>query len=151
LQPGLADLLTEDATTQNFHLCQTKVSGLSLIPAGMTSKNPADLLGSERFSNLIDDLRKHFDWIVLDSSPVLPVTDPCLGARVASGVLMVVNASHTARQAVTDAVERLETAGATLVGAMLNRVVINRAESYFTYYRQDYKNLRVQPTGNSRA
>ena len=137
-EPGLADVLTGKTPTCYFR--RTKVFGLWLMPAGSVSQNPADLLGSETFSKLIDQFRRHFDWIVLDSPPVLAVTDPCLIARVASGVLLVVDCSHTTRDVAFDAVERLDAVGATLVGAVLNRVVLGRrGRSYLPYYRREYK------------
>jgi receptor protein-tyrosine kinase len=102
--------------------------------------NPADLLGSNRFAKLIEQLRSHFDWIVLDSSPVLAVADPCVIARVASGVLLVVDSGRTPREVATAAVERLEAVRAPLLGAMLNRVAVDRrSESYFPYYNGSYK------------
>ena len=131
-QPGLADVLTGKTTTHDFR--KTKVSGLWLMPAGSASQNPADLLGSESFGQLIDNLRRHFDWIVIDSPPVLAVTDPCLIARVASGVLLVVDCQHTPREVALAAVERLEVVGANLVAAMLNRVVLDRRGNSYVQY-----------------
>ena len=60
------------------------------MPSGIPSRQAADLLGSDRFRQLIECFREQFDWIVLDSPPVLSVTDACLITRVASGVLFVV-------------------------------------------------------------
>jgi capsular exopolysaccharide synthesis family protein len=137
-QPGLADVLTGKASSREFR--KTKVSELWLMPAGSASSNPADLLGSARFSKLIEELRAHFDWLVLDSSPVLAVADPCVIARVASGVLLVVDCGRTPREVASAAVQRLEAVRAPLLGAMLNRVVLNlRGESCLPYYHRDYK------------
>jgi len=136
-QPGLADVLAGKTSGRDFR--KTKVSGLWLMPAGSVFSNPADLLGSNRFSKLIEQLRSHFDWIVLDSSPVLAVADPCVIARVASGVLLVVDSGRTPREVATAAVERLEAVRAPLLGAMLNRVAVDRrSESYFPYYDGSY-------------
>jgi polysaccharide biosynthesis transport protein len=137
-QPGLADVLAGKTSSRDFR--KTKVPGLWLMPAGSVFSNPADLLGSTRFSKLIEQLRSRFDWIVLDSSPVLAVADPCVIARVASGVLLVVDSGRTPREVATAAVQRLEAVRAPLLGAMLNRVAIDRrGESYLPYYSGDYK------------
>jgi capsular exopolysaccharide synthesis family protein len=137
-QPGLADVLTGKTSTCDFR--RTKVPGLWLMPAGTAFSNPADLLASARFSKLIEELRAHFDWLVLDSSPVLAVADPCVIARVASGVLLVVDCGRTSRDVAIAAVERLEAVRAPLLGAMLNRVALDRrGESYLPYYHQTYK------------
>jgi capsular exopolysaccharide synthesis family protein len=138
LEPGLADVLAGKPTTHHFRT--TKVPGLWLMPAGHTSRNPANLLGSENFGKLLVYLRTHFEWIVLDSPPVLAVTDPCLMARGVSGVLLVVDCSHTAREVASAAVDRLQAVGAPILGAALNRVVLDqRGESYLPYYHQAYE------------
>jgi capsular exopolysaccharide synthesis family protein len=142
-QPGLADVLTGKTSTCDFR--KTNVSGLWLMTAGTAFSSPADLLASARFSKLIEELRAHFDWLVLDSSPVLAVADPCVIARVASGVLLVVDCGRTPREVATAAVERLEAVGAPLLGAMLNRVVLDRrGESYLPYYHRNYKSYYPQ-------
>jgi len=137
-QPGLADVLAGKTSTCDFR--QTNVHGLWLMTAGSGIGNPADLLGSTRFSRLIEELRAHFDWIVLDSSPVLAVADPCVIARVASGVLLVVDCGRTSRDVAAAAIERLEGVRAPLLGAMLNRAVLDRRDdSYLPYYHRTYK------------
>ena len=142
-EPGLADVLTGKTSTCDFR--QTNVPGLWLMTAGSARGNPADLLGSARFSRLIEELRAHFDWLVLDSSPVLAVADPCVIARVASGVLLVVDCARTPRDVATAAIERLQAVRAPVLGAMLNRVEINRrGESYLPYYHRNYKSYYPQ-------
>ena len=148
-QPGLADVLMAKTTNGVFR--KTKVPGLWLMPAGSASGNPSDLLGSVGFSELIQDIRNRFDWVVLDSSPVLAVTDPCLIARVVSGVLLVVDCRHTTREVAAAAVERLDSVQANLVGAMLNRVMLkSRGKSYLPYYHRDYKTYDPQQEGSFR-
>jgi capsular exopolysaccharide synthesis family protein len=137
-QPGLADVLMGRTTSHDLR--DTYVPGLWLMPAGSASGNPSDLLGSVTFTELISDLRSRFDWVVLDSPPVLAVTDPCLIARAASGVLLVVDCGRTTRTVAAAAVERLDSVRAALVGAMLNRVVLDRkGASYLPYYHREYK------------
>ncbi len=136
-RPGLTDVLRGKATHDAIH--ETKVPRLWLIPSGNPSRHAADLLGSQRFSQLIECFRQQFDWIVLDSPPVLPVTDACLMTRVASGVLFVVESGKTSRDIARAAVERLDAVGANLVGALLNGAELGkRGESYLPYYHRDY-------------
>ena len=147
-EPGLADVLK--GKTSPGDLRRTKLSNLWLMPAGSSVSNPADLLGSDRFNKVIEYLRKQFDWIVLDSPPVLAVTDPCVIARVASGVLLVVHCDRTSRNLASAAVERLDAVGANVLGAMLNRVVLRRGGEYLPYYSRDYRYLsgfRPRPRG----
>jgi len=120
---------------------KTKVSRLWLMPSGSAHRNPADLLGSERFSKLIDSMRTQVDWVVMDSPPVLAVADACVIARVAAGVLFIVGSGQTSRELACAAVERLDAVGANVVGAVLNRAALNRrGQSYLPYYHRDYQN-----------
>jgi succinoglycan biosynthesis transport protein ExoP len=147
-QPGLTNTLTGTATMNAFR--KTKVPRLWLLPSGNASRNPADLLGSERFGQLIDLFRTQFDWVVLDSPPVLAVTDPCLIARVASGVLFVVGCGQTSRESGSAAVARLRAAGGTVVGALLNRAVLDKSgPAYLSYYHRDYQAYYPQRDGSS--
>jgi capsular exopolysaccharide synthesis family protein len=146
-KPGLADVLSGKTSSRDFR--KTKVSGLWLMPAGTPLRNPADLLGSPRFTKLIEELRAHFDWIVLDSPPVLAVADPCMIARVASGVLLVLDCGRTSRDVAAAAVQRLEAVSAPILGAMLNRVVLDgRGESYLPYYHRSYQAYYPQDENN---
>ncbi len=131
--PGLADVLRGKATGDAFR--KTKVARLWLMPSGTAPRNPADLLGSERFRKLIDSLQKQVDWVVLDSPPVLAVADPCVISRVAAGVVFVLGSGYTSRDVASAAIERLEAVGANVVGAMLNRAALDkRTNSYLPYY-----------------
>jgi capsular exopolysaccharide synthesis family protein len=143
LQPGLTDVMR--GTLPSSALRKTKVAGLWLLPAGSTSHNPADLLGADAFGKFIDMLRTQFDWVLIDSPPVLAVTDACLIARVTSGVLLVVGRGQTPRAVACAAVDRLVAAGGNVVGAMLNRAVLSRrGESYLPYYHRDYQTYYPQ-------
>jgi capsular exopolysaccharide synthesis family protein len=135
--PGLANALTSGQMT-GADFRRTKVPGLWLMPAGSSPQSPADLLGSPRFTRLVEDLRKQFDWVVIDSPPVLVVTDPCLIARAVSGVLLVVDSGRMSRETVTATIERLESVGAPLVGAILNNVEFDGNDSYLPYYHGAY-------------
>jgi capsular exopolysaccharide synthesis family protein len=135
-QPGLANILTGKTTAHDVR--KTRIPGLWFMPAGSLSQNPADLLGSERLEKLIVYLRQHFDWIVIDSPPVLAVTDAALISQVVSGVLVVVDCGRTPREVASAAVERLEAVRAPLLGAMLNRVTFDSDDdAYMGYYHRE--------------
>ena len=135
-QPGLANVLTGKTTPHDVR--KTRIPGLWLMPAGSLRQNPADLLGGERFEKLVAYLRQHFDWIVIDSPPALAVTDTALISQVASGVLVVIDCGRTSREVASAAIERLEAVRAPLVGAMLNRVVLDDDDdAYLPYYHRE--------------
>ena len=118
---------------------ETSVPGLSLITAGKIPPNPADLIGSDRFARLLDSFRSRFDWIVLDTTPILPVTDALLVARAVRSVLFVVGSEATSRRVASDALEKAGEAGADVLGAVLNKAKLERHPYYYSrYYRREY-------------
>ncbi len=137
-EPGLSNLIVgrvEPAVV----IQATSVKGLSALPAGHIPPNPSELLGSQRFKDLIGTLEAKFDWIIIDSPPVMAVTDACLLAHDATGVLFVVGAEMTNRQLACVALDQLEAAQAKFVGAVLNRVDLRRHSHYYShYYRREY-------------
>lgn len=95
---------------------------LDFLAAGPPPANPAGLLGSPRVRDLLRMARSRYDFVVLDTSPVLPVTDAVLLARAADGVVLVVKGHDTPREVLRRARDRLSVAGATFLGVMVNNV-----------------------------
>jgi capsular exopolysaccharide synthesis family protein len=137
-EPGLSNLLVGNAKPSET-LRKSASSGLWLLPAGRIPPNAVELLGSQRFHEFLRSLASDFDWVVIDSPPVMAVADAAVVAHSASDVLFVVGAEMTARQAAQRAIERLQQARARVLGAVLNRVDLDRhAYFYSQYYRHEY-------------
>ena len=130
LQPGLAELVVGSALPSQV-VRRTKIPGLWILPAGRPQASPASLLGTLRFKQLLDLFREQFDWLVIDSPPVMSVIDACEAAQAGPSVVFVVGANKTSRRTAQAAVDQLTTVGATVVGAVLNR---SRERSSETYY-----------------
>jgi succinoglycan biosynthesis transport protein ExoP len=142
-EPGLSNVLAGNAKT-NEAVRKSKTSGLWLMPAGHIPPNPAELLGSRRYTDFIASLSVHFDWVILDTPPVMVVADSSIVANQSTGVVFVVRADHTSKHAVRAAVEQLEAANANLVGSVLNSVDLVRNPYYYSaYYRKDYARYYV--------
>jgi capsular exopolysaccharide synthesis family protein len=105
--------------------------GLFFLPAGPPRRHPADLLGSRRMVAGLRELAEGFDFVVVDTPPALPVTDPVVLGRMADGVVLVVKGNATPRQLVHRVHERLVQAGAQLLGVIVNDVPRAWAEPYF--------------------
>jgi capsular exopolysaccharide synthesis family protein len=137
-QPGLSNLLVGTAkASESVH--KTAVTGLWVMPSGAYPPNPAELLGSKRFKEFIGSLGQHFDWVVVDTPPVMVVTDAAVVAHLIAGVVFVVGADMTSRNAARHAVEQLDHARATFLGAVLNRVDLKHDAYYYSrYYRREY-------------
>jgi len=119
---GLADVLADDRPVDEALLNIKEIDNLTVLPAGKTKKNPAELLGSVRFGNLIAALRKRYDYIILDAPPVIPVTDAALIAPHTDGALMVVQASRTQKGVIQHSEDMLKQAQAKLLGYILTNI-----------------------------
>ena len=137
-EPGLSNVLVGD-TSLTDATTQTAVANLWILPAGHIPPNPAELLGSHRFNDLMKDLKTKYDWIIIDAPPVMPVTDSAVLAHSAGPVLFVIGSEMTPRQTALTAVEQLRSVNAKFVGVVLNKVNVERHSYYYrAYYRKEY-------------
>ncbi len=121
-----------------------RVDGLSLLPCGPIPPNPAELLCSMKMEALLKRLRQDFDHIILDSPPVLPITDATILSSIVDGVIMVVECEMTTRAALSRACRVIEHAGGKILGTVLNKVDARRDgyygyRYYHGYYSYNYK------------
>jgi len=138
VEPGLSNVLVGNAKASEAVL-KTTTPNLWLMAAGKIPPNPAELLGSKRFKDFLSSLSAHFEWVIIDSPPVMAVTDACVIAHHVNGVVFVVGAEMTSKDAARAALEQLEGARAKFVGAILNRVDIRRNAYYYSrHYRREY-------------
>jgi capsular exopolysaccharide synthesis family protein len=137
-EPGLSNVLVGEASLADAAR-PTTVPNLTFLAAGHIPPNPAELLGSRRYLDLIADLKKKYEWVIIDAPPVMPVTDAAIVANTAGGVIFVVGSEMTPRQNAAAAVEQLRGANARFIGAVLNRVHVDRHSYYYSpYYRKEY-------------
>jgi len=145
-EPGLSNLLVGDCKPSEA-VRKTSVSNLWILPAGMMPPNPAELLGSKRCGEYFGRLGEHFDWVVIDSPPIMAVADAAILANAATGVVFVVGSDQTSRHSAKAAIEQLQGVGAHLIGAVLNRADVQRNPYYYSaYYRKDYSRYYAKAT-----
>jgi succinoglycan biosynthesis transport protein ExoP len=146
--PGLVELLTGQAQFEDLAITGL-VKRLTVVPSGRIPPNPAELLGSLEMARLIDELSRRYDYVIIDSPPVLPVTDSVILSRYVDGVVMVVRGASTPRKVVLDATNRLRAVGANLLGAILNDVDVTNGDYYYynryysLYYQEDNQKERT--------
>jgi polysaccharide biosynthesis transport protein len=109
---------------------------VSLLPAGSKAPNPAEILGSHRMRELVETLRQQYDFIVIDSPPLLPVADSVVLSTIVDGVLMVIRGQSTTVPVIKQALAKLERVGARMIGSVLNDVDVTSADYY--YYKGYY-------------
>ena len=138
-EPGLSNVLVGDAKASDA-VKPTTVPNLWLLPCGKLPPNPAELLGSARFQEFMDTLDQHFDWVIVDSPPVMAVTDPGVLAHTAMGVVFVVGSEMTNKWTARTALERLDAASPNYLGAILNKVDVQRNPYFYSkHYRKEYQ------------
>jgi capsular exopolysaccharide synthesis family protein len=121
-ESGLAEVLAEDKPVEDVLLNLKEIENLSILPAGMAKTNPAELLGSMKFDNLIAALKKKFDFIILDAPPVIPVTDTALIAPHTDGAIMVIQAGRTQKGVIQHSEGILLQAQVKLLGFILANI-----------------------------
>jgi capsular exopolysaccharide synthesis family protein len=131
---GLSDVILTSNPGLEEHLQATAMDNLWVLPSGSLPPNPAELLGSERFKGLIEELKERADVILFDSPPVLAVTDAAVLSTRVDGVLLINEAGRTRRQEARQAVEELQRVGANLLGVVLNRLSRRNGGYYYYYY-----------------
>lgn len=138
---GFSTALAGRASLQEV-LQDTRFSGLTVLAAGATPPNPSELLGSMSAKKLLNELRAHFDYVIVDSSPLLAVTDAAILAAGADGVLVIARFGETKRDQLAQAVGNLHKVGARILGGVFTMIPPKGSESYYYSYYGDAKHAK---------
>jgi capsular exopolysaccharide synthesis family protein len=133
---GLTEILTGSRPLHEV-MRKTGIEHLDFVSSGAVPPNPTELLGSYKLAETLRLLEQDYEYIVIDSSPVLPVSDSLLLAKHVDGVVIVANAAVTPRQQVRVACTRVEYARGRLLGIVLNRIKLHSSD-YRHYYHGGY-------------
>lgn len=142
---GLTDLLLGDAQEIEDYLRRTEIDSLRLLVAGPIPPNPSELLGSRRMAEVLDAVRQRTDLVIVDTPPVLPVSDAAVLAPKVDGVLLVARAHETQRDALRHAADSLVRVGGIVVGVVLNAVPIKPKSNYYPYYSTGTRRIEPLP------
>lgn len=146
---GLTDVLTEatsfESAVQGFHHAL-----IGVLPSGSIPPNPSELLGSHAMEKLIDFVKKHYDIIIIDAPPLLPVSDAAILAAQADGAIFLTRWGKVRREDARAALEQLKSVGARLLGTIVNFAPTGKRGYYYGYgysygYRNRYANT-YEPT-----
>lgn len=132
---GISDALAGRGTYEEI-IQKTDVENLSIITAGTKPPNPSELLASKKMQIFIGQLKEQFEYIILDTPPVLMVTDAQLLSMYSDGVVLVVSAEEVERDAAKRAKELLEKVNAKILGVVLNKAKSTEKMYYdrYNYY-----------------
>ncbi len=139
-QAGLTCALLGQRTLAEAVLPVPGFDRLSLLPAGPVPSNPAEMLNSAHAAEIFAQLRDHFDLVLIDSPPILPVTDAAILSRYADATLMLSAAGQTRGADLHRATERLDQGGTTILGVVLNKVTRQHGRHYgYSYAYKAYQ------------
>lgn len=147
---GLSHVLVGQARIREA-VQRTQDPNLYVMAAGRTPPNPSELLASERMKNLLASLASGpFDWVIVDTPPVLAVTDAVILMPMVTGVALVLGAEMTRQRLAERAIEMLMTSKPRLLGVVLNRVDFDRNKYYYSrYYGYQYKSYYGRSTASA--
>jgi len=137
---GLTNVLSAQATFDDV-VQETRHHGVDLLACGPLPPNPSELLASDMALELFNNLRTRYDFVIIDSPPLLPVTDGALLARITDGALLVVRSHRTAADQVAQAVDNLEKTDAKLLGLVLvaNKPARRGSAGYYDSYYYSFR------------
>jgi capsular exopolysaccharide synthesis family protein len=136
--PGLSEYLINEVKDVDSIIQETKIENLYILTAGGLPPNPSELLGSDRMSQLIDKLEQEWDMILLDSPPIVAVTDASMISGEIDAIALIVKAGSTERSAVDRALDMVRNVKAPLIGAILNGASQESLGGKYAYYYSYY-------------
>lgn len=140
---GVTNVLAGKGAVLDY-LQQTDIPNLRLLASGPVPPNPAELLGMKRMTEMLTTLRGQADYLIIDSSPVLPVTDARVLASRVDGIILVLGAGIVHPAEAQRAKEALERVNGFLLGIIINRIAVNETiDGYYAYYRYCVDKKRV--------
>lgn len=147
---GLSGALVQDRDYRNY-IKETTVPGLMVLTGGPIPPNPAELVGSKRMMRLIEEASEQFDMVLIDTPPVIAVTDAAVLAQKVDGVILVLASGEVNKDYAQTAKEQLDNVGARILGAVLNKVDVKTGEYYYYYNYHGSDDAKTKKRNRHRA
>lgn len=128
---GLSEYLSGQATKDEI-IYSTNFRGVDLIFAGPYAPNPSELLEQEAFTKLLHEQRELYDYVLVDTPPVISMSDASIVAKQCDGAILVIESEAVSRRVAAKAKEQLELSGCKLLGAVLNKVDMKSSGYYYS-------------------
>ena len=121
----------------------TKIPNLYVLTSGPVAPNPSELLGSQNMVDIFEELKQHFDYVLVDTPPVMPVTDAAVVSGKVDGTILIIASGEVSPSIAVEAKKRLEQAGAHMLGVVLNKVDVastgHYGYGYYYYYGAEHE------------
>lgn len=133
---GLSNLLIDPNWQDNLqdYIQNTAIDNLDMIPAGITPPNPSTLLESKKLEKIMEELKNKYDIIILDTPPVIGISDALILTRLSDAVLIIARAKKTTIELLENTKEALQNVNANIAGVILNRINRKSNKYYKDYY-----------------
>ncbi len=136
--PGLTDMLSGACTPREAIVPDSEAENLFLLMPGTAVPNPLEIISSKRFSDNLAELSGNFDYIVIDATPLLPVSDSIVLSRLVDAVVLAVKTDDTSCDAVLDGLRRMQAVRVKPVGVVMQQVDMRKIRSYERRYAAAY-------------
>ena len=130
---GLSNLVI-GKKTYSESIKEANVDNLAILTAGPTPPNPSELIASNPFNEIYNELLRHYDFIIVDAPPINTVTDAQIYAQTIKNCALVIDVDENNKHEVKKAKDLLTKSGGKLLGAILNKMPIDKSSSYYYYY-----------------
>ena len=134
---GLSDLLIHKKTMEDVAVQYNQ--NLAIISAGKVPPNPSEMLGSKAMTTFLEEMKNHFDYIIMDTPPIGAVTDSQILSTKVDGTILVVKAGKTKKNAVMNAVNAINKVNGNIIGTVLNGVEQSKNKYYYYYGSEESK------------
>ena len=131
-KPGLTDAVYEKLSLSDVVQHIDNIPGLDILVSGTTTPNPAELIGSDSFKQIMNEARSLYDTIIIDTPPVLSASDTAIISQLVDGVLLIVAMKETNRLVVKEAKKALEKVHANIMGVILTKMHFNKKYYYYS-------------------
>lgn len=145
---GLIHYLSRGIPIDDFTYA-TNIPGAYIIPTGCTVINSMQLLNSVRFEELMEQLAEKVDYVIVDTPPVGTIVDAAMVAKSCDGAVLVVASNVTSKQEVVNAKQQIELSGCPVIGAVLNKLELDRSSSKY-YYRSMYSSYESNDSSSGK-
>ena len=136
-EKGLSNLLLDDVKNFKKYVIRTKIDNVSLLPIGIVPPNPSELLNSDKFKELLAQLERSYDLIILDTPPINSVSDSLVIAKNVDEAVIVTSYKRTPMEELLETKKSLENTGVKIAGVVINKMEGKKSHRY--YYDKYYK------------
>jgi len=134
---GLSEYITGQCQMEDC-IYKSNIEGLDMILTGRSAPNPAELVGSQKFRDMIHTVRERYDYVFIDCPPLGGIIDAAIIASICDGAVLVIESEAISYKLVQKVKKQLDTSKCKILGAVLNKVDLGKSQAYYKNYKKYY-------------